>query len=1033
MCIVLTLSIIQRVFLKKSLKPKKKKNPPMASMIFTLLTLLWWATFVCVSATPMINDLQPRAFLANDNVELMISATFIDSLESVTLSGPNNSIIAASCHPGDEGWNITITPCLWKQTRDAICIQIGTAIWGAGSIFNSCTNTQTPCVQYADYNGPCPAVAQDDIDYDCNFIRCFLTAPENTCVEFELVNVPSKTLNGTECGSAGPELVCGFGNHCVDVHAPSCPMTTSCTMETPSIAGMYNLTFLTRSDGNLSAVPIQVLPYPVPVTLATAQNQWAIASDSVFLSPGSSFDVEYNYPAAAINATITVGWVNANVAVSAPTLTNMTFQIVYHDLQNFTAMTPSFISVLLLPIPAVYSICPLQILSQINSSVVVSGAMFANTPQLRCVVDGEFAPVAYLNDHAVECTVFAANLTNSISFVTVTNDALTPAPYEAALQVEGSCSVRKPHSVVHDNACECTPGYSANDGACTPCPDGTYQPNYEQASCIPCDSSEDTGGTVGNTDASACVCRDGRYRASPADTTCKLCTTGMLCEDGKVSVLPGFWRASTETFIVVKCSEHQAACAGGTGGGDSLCKSGYQGPLCETCAAGFGAAGGLACVQCQGQGVNVLIVVLMVGGIAVFLWLVIKATTTVSDRHDTTAAVVKILWTYLQILYYIGRISAHWSQDSSSFFASIVPASLSPSFLYIQCASQFDFYQRITFTMLLPLTVSAALLCVYALVVLKKWLEAKMRHLGDIVYDAQISYRRALLVILYMIHPMLALDVISALRCDAVPGTGDTFVQTDLTVSCSTPAYAAFVTVACIFIVVYLIGGICAVAFAVNKHKADILLANQGSALIKGQRYVYFVKGYKNECFLYELAVMGRKLGIVICSAMLPVGLQLVWSSLIIGASLSYTVMWQPWSSFLVNRLDIVALCALLVTLILGFHSIFIRSSSANIPIFVFLLLVNLLVFAGLFFIAMTKVTKKLRVLANWILAFIDDRMQVDDVSDIKMTTRDGVLSMRQHSTPQHEMDVFPRSSSSLGSSSASATSTDFLQEIQII
>jgi hypothetical protein len=148
----------------------------------------------------------------------------------------------------------------------------------------------------------------------------------------------------------------------------------------------------------------------------------------------------------------------------------------------------------------------------------------------------------------------------------------------------------------------------------------------------------------------------------------------MLCEDNTVAVLPGYWRASTSTYVVARCVADATACAGGAGAANALCRRGYRGPLCSACADGYGKVGE-ACVPCGSQGVSWVVVLLMVGGVVFFLYVVIRATTGAGDKHDTTSATVKITWTYLQCLYYIGRISADWSSNSSAFFASIVRSS----------------------------------------------------------------------------------------------------------------------------------------------------------------------------------------------------------------------------------------------------------------------------------------------------------------------------------------------------------------------
>lgn len=838
------------------------------------------------------------------------------------------------------------------------------------------------CGTYHNSNIPCPTPITDD--NTCTSIRCYGSSA-NKCIEYPIAEIPPLTLDGVAC-SADPQARACYSSSCVDAQTIDCSSSVSCTIAVaPSIPGVYNLT-LTTNSSNVTA-QLAVLDWPLVTRLQTESRTWAYGDTHLLgLSPSTSFAIEYT--SSEMDVQVSLEGVDVTPSAGVPPLPLASTQAlslrIAYPMYNITYELPYVIPFTYLQIPSVYSICPFFVLSRINSTLVVQGGDFADTDQLACLLDAVSVPVVYLNDHSVSCTVFPLNLTDSISYISVSNDGVAFADFQAALAVQGSCDVRKPYSVAHDNACECIPGYFDSGGVCTECPNGAYQPNYGQQLCLPCDSSEDTGGSVRSTNASACECRDGRYRANADDATCKLCEVGMQCERGQVSILPGYWRASASSYVVTKCTQ-ESACSGGEEAGNALCRQGYHGPLCSACATGYGKVGE-NCVVCENQGVNFFIVFVMLAGISFFLYLIIRGTTAYTDKHDTTGAVIKITWTWLQLTYYIGKISANWSDNSSAFFASIVPASLSPSFLYVQCASQFTFYQRIAFTMVLPVTVSGGLFLFFVGVACVRIVLVRRRP-DIIIQRAQLAYRMSLLIILYMMHPMLALDVISALRCVKVPGTGDTFVQTDLTVSCSTGAYATFRVFAVLYIFVYLLGGIAAVTIVIFRNHSVIKQASLGVTHDAGLRYVYFIRGYTDKCYLFELAVMARKLGIVICSAMLSVGLQLVWASIIIGVSLAYTVMNKPYSSVLVNRLDIVALCALLITLILGFHSIFIQSSSANTPIFVVLVFVNILVLVGLVVIALTKVEKKLRVAVNRILAAIDERMNVDDgVSEIAYT-----------------------------------------------
>ncbi len=953
-----------------------------ALLLLLTLTIAWDAA----ASSATLQSASPSAVLKNQPLQINLVGRHLQGLTALNLSAD------IACLPPVTGWNVTGTPCLLQQSRDAVCARIGSYL--AHNLIRACSTSEY-CIMDESPFPTCPTGVSDD--YTCSRIRCFYSYPINKCVEYPYSLTDFSSFNGTAC-SATPNYACS-GGRCVDAFDPDCDMHTTCTLPAVAQPGDYNLTATVAAYANTSAavssIPFYILDWPIAVGITTSARTWDLQVP-VGLSPGTPFAIDYTFDALAVaNASIAIAAANTSLAGGIPPLPYtdatpllITLQITYHDFADLTYALPYAIPILYLPVPAVYSICPFTVLSLVNSTLVVEGAQFANTTQLECLLDGASVPIAFLNAHAVACTVYPLNFTDSTMHVTVSNDGVSAAAFSAALQVQGSCETRKPFSAVHGNACQCLPGYYDDAGICTECPNGSYQPDYGQAICVPCDSSEDTGGTVRNTAASACECRDGRYRASPSESTCTVCAAGMLCEDGTVTVLPGYWRASPSTFIVVHCEFNQQACAGGSGGGDSLCHAGYHGPLCATCAAGFGEVGN-NCIPCGNDGLNWFVVLAMLAGVSLMLYLIIKGTTAYTDKYDTTSAVIKITWSYVQLLFYIGRISADWSDNATSFFQSIVPASFSPSFLFVQCASQFSFYQRIAVTMLSPVIVSAALLLFFVGVGVVRVVVQRF-PLDVALKRGQLAFRMSLLITLYLLHPTIALDVISSLRCVSVAGTGDSFVQTDLTVSCSSESYSAFRIVAALYIVLYIFGGMAAVTIAVRNNELEIRQASHGAMHDNGLRYVYFIRGYSDKDYLFELAVMGRKLSIVICSALLSVGLQLVYASIVIGVSLAYTVTNRPYSSVLVNRLDSIALCALLTTLILGFHSLFLKSSAANTPIFVILVFVNLLVVVGLLAIAVSKVQKKVRIAVNKLLAAIDERMNIsDDISDIQMHSRE--------------------------------------------
>ena len=100
----------------------------------------------------------------------------------------------------------------------------------------------------------------------------------------------------------------------------------------------------------------------------------------------------------------------------------------------------------------------------------------------------------------------------------------------------------KPNSVPLAGRCTCLMGYEDKGGFCQLCARGFYQPFADQQSCLSCDSTETTGGDLGATARTSCVCLSGYYRGD-ASAACVPCPYGLDCTTNNYTVTAGFWRA----------------------------------------------------------------------------------------------------------------------------------------------------------------------------------------------------------------------------------------------------------------------------------------------------------------------------------------------------------------------------------------------------------------------------------------------------------------------------------------------------------
>jgi len=755
--------------------------------------------------------------------------------------------------------------------------------------------------------------------------------------------------------------------------------------------GVYNIS-ITALNGTFTLdAAVRILPEPSDIVVSSPVFEDAIGTD-VVVSPGTpvtavipQFDggimLNYTLELEAMSTRFANGAPVPALDIGISPATNITvrFWVTYTDYDTVTAHAASISwTVTYAQRPLLYSLCPSAILAFIDNTIVVQGEYYVDTPYFECRVDTKAVPHTIINDRTVHCIVNANSTGGTVLSLQITNDGFTQAPAPGTLTVTGACGQLKPNSIAIGDECQCVAGFEDTGIACIPCPDGTYQSEIGQQLCVPCDSTESTGGTTGNTAPDACQCRDGRFRADPEDTSCTLCAEGMICEDGSITVQEGYWRQSESDLFVVECPAGNIGCAGGAGAGDAVCKEGYEGPVCNVCAEGYGRIGSV-CVKCQKTGLNIFVLIVLIILALAMCVLLIRSTADRSYGAADFSTTIKIAVSYLQVLYYVGQLSADWSYLSDQFFASTVAASMSPSFLSVQCAIPMSFYSRITMTMLMPVFMAVVFAVPFMLMhCLRRTLKV------DSLLIVR-EYGASVLIVLYIIHPPIALDVLGSLRCEEVPGTGTRFMRDDMRVDCESDSYRTYRVIAVLYILFYIIGLAVLVGWRIKVNREDLNLALTMRRLDE-PIYIYFVRGYSKKQYLWEGAVLARKLGIVMCNAFLSSGLQLVWGLIIVGISLGFTVLKQPYERVFANKLDTYALIALMVTIILGFHSLF-TESETDIAIFALLILFNGFVMVALLAATISKMKGPLQEF----LVKVADYMGINDrkaIRDVEMHDR---------------------------------------------
>jgi len=408
-----------------------------------------------------------------------------------------------------------------------------------------------------------------------------------------------------------------------------------------------------------------------------------------------------------------------------------------------------------------------------------------------------------------------------------------------------------------------------------------------------------------------------------------------------IEIIPGFWRADSNSTEVIRCPVKKS-CRGSLPSNqtnnadcnvDPACTCGYEGVVCSVCNDGY-AKFGDECIACPSAWLNSLLLAFLAVVAVLIPYLFIHFTTKITGgKSSLVPTTVKILINYLQVLYYIWRLSADWAASSAVFFVIVGQVTLSPNFPPLQCALEWGFYDRLIVVYLLPVAITCVLAAVYTI-----------RHVlfrVQSVKESWSNFQFALMLLLYQVHPMLMLEVISSLPCERVKGTGTSYLRTDMSVDCSSPQYKLFLAISIVYLVVYVAGAIVVLVYFLRTNAQNGRLFNEDSTA--NRKYAFFFKGYTMETYYWEGIVMLRKLAIVALSIFSNPALQLIWACIILTLCLLVHVWYKPFVSALLNRMDLMALVALYLTVVYGFHFSLLQSESSAVVLTLLVFLTNIL------------------------------------------------------------------------------------------
>jgi hypothetical protein len=211
------------------------------------------------------------------------------------------------------------------------------------------------------------------------------------------------------------------------------------------------------------------------------------------------------------------------------------------------------------------------------------------------------------------------------------------------------------------------------------------------------------------------------------------------------------------------------------------------------------------------------------------------------------------------------------------------------------------------------------------------------------------------MIVLYLIHPTLFLESLSIYRCDKILGINKELLHVDYKINCGTNNYLFFWYLSSFFIIVYIMGSIVLVVGRLyhNAKSKKLFIRNSYA----NKKYSFFIKGFREETYYWEFILILRKLCIVMFAATVNSSLQLTYAIIIITTSIYINILYKPYKSNLVNKLETFTLIALYLTLIFGSHFLFTANEYVHTMSTILIFFVNIITSIVLIYILVFKIT----------------------------------------------------------------------------
>eukprot|EP00997_Jenningsia_sp_PLL12_P002447 NODE_1422_length_1168_cov_95.188561_g1166_i0.p1 GENE.NODE_1422_length_1168_cov_95.188561_g1166_i0~~NODE_1422_length_1168_cov_95.188561_g1166_i0.p1 ORF type:complete len:330 (+),score=73.99 NODE_1422_length_1168_cov_95.188561_g1166_i0:26-991(+) len=172
-----------------------------------------------------------------------------------------------------------------------------------------------------------------------------------------------------------------------------------------------------------------------------------------------------------------------------------------------------------------------------------------------------------------------------------------------------------------------------------------------------------------------------------------------------------------------------------------------------------------------------------------------------------------------------------------------------------------------------------------------------------------------ILVMFFLVYPTMVREMALLLRCTqsicTAPGQCDTYVESDLAVSCSSSTYKNFSYLTMTFLALYGLGIPLFSAILIMRHRNELYMPNISS------KYGFLYEGYAVNRYYWESVISTRKMFVVLASVIFASNMRhQVYATLMVLLSASALhLIFHPYCFRMLHNLESLSLTTLVITL----------------------------------------------------------------------------------------------------------------------